>query len=68
MESRRAIGKTKAKVLTRIQREAPIAAMRCSAIGSKELIEFPGWLKVTPQTAGNYFAHLAAVFKVAPPA
>ncbi|MCS6766929.1 MAG: tyrosine-type recombinase/integrase [Candidatus Protistobacter heckmanni] len=67
-ESRRAIGKTKTQVLTRIQREAPIAAMRCSAIGSKELIEFLGWLKATPQTAGNYFAHLAAVFKVARPA
>jgi hypothetical protein len=41
--------------------------MRCSAIGSRNIVAFAQALreKVQPQTVGNYLSHLASVFAIA---
>lgn len=66
-ELRKEPGKTKKQVLNTIC-EAPIAQLKCSEIGSKEIMSFANSLNVQPQTVGNYLAHLGTVFKVAKPA
>lgn len=60
-------GKTKAQVLRTIQASS-LGALKCSSIGSAELVAFAKGLTASPQTVGNYMAHLAAVFSVARPA
>lgn len=60
-------GKTKAQVLNTIKADE-IAKMRCSQIGSPELVAFAKRLDVQPQTRGNYISHLASIFTVARPA
>jgi integrase len=58
-------GKTKTQVLRTIS-ASKLGATRCSTIGSKELVD---WVRdeidATPQTRGNYVAHLSSVFVVA---
>jgi integrase len=66
-ESRRDFGKTKKQVLRTISR-LPIGSMKCSEIGSPEILQFVKSLEGQPQTAGNYMSHLAAVFAIARPA
>lgn len=66
-ELRRPAGKTKAQVLHAIS-EAPIGELRCSAVGSQQILEFAQGLKVQPQTVGNYLAHLGTVMRLAKPA
>jgi integrase len=66
-ESKRAIGKTKTQVLRAIK-TYDIAALKCSAIASADIVAFARELKVQPQTVGNYLSHLAAIFAVARPA
>lgn len=56
-ESKRDIGKTKAQVLRTIKTH-DIAAMKCSAITSADIVRFARTLRVTPQTVGNYLSHL----------
>lgn len=65
-ESKKAIGRTKAQVLRTIK-ESPIAELRCSEIGSADLIAFASGLPVAPSTAQNYLSHLGAVFAIARP-
>jgi integrase len=65
-ESEREIGRTKAQVLAKIKTFG-IADLRCSEIGSPELVAFAKSLTVQPQTRSNYMSHLAAVFRVARP-
>ncbi|WP_064577164.1 site-specific integrase [Cupriavidus gilardii] len=66
-ESIKRIGRTKAQVLRAIA-ESSLGGMRCSKIGSQELVSYASGLGVKPQTAGNYMAHLASVFSIARPA
>lgn len=66
-ESKRDVGRTKKQVLEAIA-AAPLGQMRCSEIGSQQIVQFAQSLKVKPQTAGNYISHLAAVFRIARPA
>lgn len=66
-ESNRDYGKTKKQVLRTIKASA-IGQMKCSEIGSAQVLEFAQSLKSKPQTVGNYLAHLASVFAVAKPA
>jgi len=66
-ESKRKIGRTKAQVLRTIKRH-PIAELRCSEVGSSDLIAFAQSLPVAPSTVQNYLSHLGAVFAVAKPA
>ncbi len=66
-DSAKAIGKTKAQVLRAIA-AAPIGAMRCSEIGSPQIVTFAKSLEVKPQTVGNYISHLSSVFSIARPA
>ncbi|RUX06734.1 MAG: site-specific integrase [Mesorhizobium sp.] len=65
----KALGRTKSQVLEAIKEEE-IADLKCSAIGSPQLIEFATRLSKTrkPQTVGNYLSHLSEVFTVARPA
>lgn len=65
-ESLKEIGRTKAQVLRAIK-DYPIADMPCSAITSKDIIEFLQSLTSQPQTVGNYASHLAAIFAIARP-
>ena len=60
-------GKTKTQVLRSIK-AAPLARKRCSQITSPDLVEFAKSIAATPQTRGNYMAHLTSVFTVARPA
>jgi len=60
-------GKTKTQVLNTIKADE-LAQLRCSQIGSPELVAFARRLEVQPQTRGNYMSHLAAIFTVARPA
>ncbi|MDR7334508.1 site-specific integrase [Roseateles asaccharophilus] len=61
-------GKTKTQVLKTIQ-ESRLGGLRGSQIGSKELVEWVrDELDATPQTRGNYVAHLSSVFVVTRPA
>jgi integrase len=66
-EKLKAHGKTKAQVLRTIKASS-LGAMKCSSIGSAELVAYAKSLTASPQTVGNYMAHLAAVFAVARPA
>lgn len=66
-ESLRAIGRTKAQVLTTI-RKSPLAAMPCDRIGSHDIVEYLQTIAAKPQTVGNYASHLASVFAIARPA
>lgn len=66
-ESDKEIGRTKAQVLKAIA-ASDLGAMRCSKIDSPALVSFARGLKVLPQTAGNYMAHLGSVFSIARPA
>lgn len=66
-ESRRDYGKTKRQVLRTIQASS-LGSMKCSEIGSAQILEFAQSLNALPQTVGNYLAHLAAVFSIARPA
>lgn len=66
-ESRRDYGKTKKQVLRTIQASS-LGAMKCSEIGSAQVLAFAQSLNVKPQTVGNYMAHLASVFSIARPA
>jgi integrase len=66
-ESRRPAGRTKTQVLGRIK-TAKIAAMKCSEIGTTDIIDFVQSLEVSPQTAQNYLSHLSAIFSIARPA
>lgn len=66
-ESKKAIGRTKAQVLRTIK-GMPIAELRCSEIGSSDLIAFAQSLAVQPSTVQNYLSHLGAVFAIAGPA
>lgn len=65
-ESIKKIGRTKAQVL-RAVKNYPIAAMPCSRIKAKDIIEFLQSLTAQPQTVGNYAGHLAAIFAIARP-
>src|SRR5277367_3004253 len=69
LESRRPIGKTKTQVLKTIKTH-DIAAMRCSAITSQDIVELAQILheKAQPQTVANYLSNLASVFSIARPA
>lgn len=60
-------GKTKEQVLRTIK-TSDLAAMRCSAIKSPDIIAYLQSIKAQPQTVGNYLSHLSAVFSVARPA
>jgi integrase len=66
-ESRRDYGKTKKQVLRTIQ-VSSLGGLKCSEIGSAQIMEFAQSLNVLPQTVGNYLAHLASVFAIARPA
>lgn len=66
-DTQRSHGKTKDQVLRTI-RNSPLGEMRCSEIGSQQIVEFAQAINATPQTVGNYLAHLSAVFSVAKPA
>lgn len=68
-ESRRQIGKTKSQVLRKIK-EFDIASLRCDLITSQDIVAFAKAIgeNITPQTVGNYMAHLGAVFAIARPA
>ncbi|MDR6954064.1 integrase [Ancylobacter sp. 3268] len=68
-ESSKGIGRTKAQVLKAIK-EHDIANMKCSTIGSDDIVAFAQGLANDrlPQTVGNYISHLAAVFAIAQPA
>lgn len=66
-EKQKQHGKTKAQVLNTIK-AADIAKLRCSQIGSPELVAFAQTLAVQPQTRGNYMSHLGAIFTIARPA
>jgi len=70
LESRKAIGRTKAQVLRSIK-GYDIADMDCAAIRSDDIVSFAQELLAggrQPQTVGNYLSHLAAIFRIARPA
>lgn len=60
------IGRTRAQVLRTIS-TYPIAALRCSTMKSKDIIEFLQSLPGQPQTVGTYASHLASIFAIARP-
>lgn len=60
-------GKTKTQVLRTIQ-NSELGELRCSEIGSQQLVTFAQSIKAQPQTVGNYMSHLASIFSVARPA
>lgn len=66
-EKQKVHGKTKTQVLNAIK-EADLAQLRCSQIGSPELVAYAKTLEVQPQTRGNYMSHLSSIFTVARPA
>lgn len=66
-EHKRALGRTKAQVLKTIK-TYDIAEMRCSEIGSDDIISLARALPVLPQTVMSYLSHLAPIFKIARPA
>lgn len=65
-EHQRELGRTKAQVLRTISASS-LAKLKCSEIGSPQIMEYAQSLDVQPQTVGNYMSHLAAVFAVAKP-
>lgn len=66
-ESKKKTGRTKAQVLRTI-RTFDIAAMRCSKIGSTDIVAMARGINAQPQTVQNYLSHLAPVFAIARPA
>jgi integrase len=64
-ESRGKLGHTKAQLLRTIKNSA-LGQKVCSAIESKDIVEFAMGLNVLPQTVSNYLAHMAPIFTVAP--
>ena len=63
----KAHGKTKTQVLRTIK-ASTLGELRCSEIGSQQLLEYAQSIKAQPQTVLNYMSHLGAVFAVARPA
>ncbi|WP_303831001.1 tyrosine-type recombinase/integrase [Asticcacaulis taihuensis] len=68
-ESLKVIRKTKAQVLRSIK-SFDLAEMNASEVTSEDIVAFAKELTKTrsPQTAGNYLSHLAAIFAIARPA
>lgn len=66
-ESRKAIGTTKAQVLTTVGKTS-LAKRRGSTITSADWVQFAKDLDVQPQTVANYLSHIAAVYQLARPA
>jgi integrase len=66
-ESEKRPGQNKANVLHTIK-NSELADLRCSEIGSEELLAFLRSLTVQPQTRLVYMSHLGAIFAVAKPA
>lgn len=66
-ESRKAIGATKAQVLTTVGKTT-LAKRRGSTITSADWVQFAKDLDVQPQTVANYLSHIAAVYQLARPA
>ncbi len=68
-ESKRAVGRTKAQVLTAVSR-SEFAAQPCSAVRSADIVAYAQELSKgrKPQTVANYLAHLSSVFAIARPA
>lgn len=66
-ESKRAIGRTKAQVLSTIKKY-DIAELHASKITSADIIAFANALPVAPSTVQNYLSHLGAIFSIARPA
>lgn len=66
-ENQKAHGRTKTQVLRSIK-AMPIGSMRCSQIGSPELIAFAQGIDASPTTVMNYVSHLGALFVLAKPA
>ena len=69
ISSAKSFGRTKAQVLRSIK-SYPLAEMRCSKIGSPDIIAFANQLSAgrQPQTVQNYLSHLGAIFAIARPA
>jgi integrase len=65
------IGRTKLQALNKIKTYA-IALLRCSKIGSTQIIEFAQEIKerqgIQAATVSNYLSHLGAIFTIARPA
>jgi integrase len=66
-ESEKRPGQNKANVLHTI-RNSELAELKCSQIGSEDLLAFLRSLEVQPQTRLVYLSHLSAVFAIAKPA
>jgi integrase len=66
-ENERTVGKTKSQVLRSIK-GYDIADMRCSKIGSADLVQFVKSIPASPATRQNYLGHLGAIFAIAKPA
>jgi integrase len=66
-ESEKPPGQNKANVLRTIK-NSELAELKCSQIGSEELLAFLRGLNVEPQTRLVYLSHLSAVFAIAKPA
>jgi integrase len=66
-ESQKRHGATKAQVLRTIKNNE-LAELKCSQIGSEDLLAFLRSLSVTPQTRLVYLSHLSPVFAIAKPA
>ena len=68
-ESRKAIGRTKAQVLTAIKQQE-IADMKCSKVTSADIVGLAQALSTgrKPQTVQNYLSHLGSVVAIARPA
>jgi integrase len=66
-ESEKRPGPNKANVLRTIK-NCEIAELKCSQIGSDDLLAFLRSLSVEPQTRLVYLSHLSAVFAIAKPA
>jgi integrase len=66
-ESEKQPGRNKSNVLRTIK-DCEIAELKCSQIGSEDLLAFVRSLDVEPQTRLVYLSHLSAVFAIAKPA
>jgi integrase len=66
-EAEKQPGRNKTNVLHTIK-NSELAELKCSQIGSEELLAFLRGLNVEPQTRLVYLSHLSAVFAIAKPA
>jgi integrase len=66
-ESQKAPGRNKAGVLRSIK-NSELSELKCSQIGSEDLLAFLRSLNVEPQTRLVYLSHLSAIFATAKPA